>query len=738
MKRTALIFLLLVGFVVFAGVAQANTDIPVYINNQVKSFNPAPQIIEGKTLVPMRAFFEALGAEVKWEGSTRTATGTRGDTEVVLQIDNKTAYVNGEERTLSIPAQLVNNSTFIPLRFVGEALGDKVVWDSGTIYITSASVESPEPSDKTYTYMMYLNGTDLETRYGMATYDLAEMTKVGSNENMNFIVQTGGTAQWNNDHIDAGQCQRWLVKHNDLEKLKDVGNENFGDPATLTDFITWTVENYPADKYVLNFWNHGGGPIYGYAKDELHNGDSLSLAEIKKALKDAYEVTGEKFELIGFDACLMATLETASIVAPYGEYFVASQELEPGTGWDYTPILQAIQQNPAITGDALGKVIADGFAKQTKEYGQDKNITLSVTDLSKVDNIVAALEDLVKEATINIGNMSTFNLISGGAGKAESYGGNTSRESYFDLIDLAGFAKNLKGGFSQADKLVNAVNDAVVYKINSPAKAYSNGLAIYLPLKDKDNFARSLAVYDSIDFSPGYENFAKSFSLRLSGDRSPVSLEQDTQETEEGDFQIVIAEEDRENVAHVYFVLAMFMEDFEDDVVLELGMDADLYYDYETGVATDNFFGQWVALNGNPVSLDIYEETEEYNLYSIPVLLNGEEVNIKAAWFWDDSYETGGYYDVFGAWKGMDEETGLADRNLIKIKPGDKITPIFRSHNLTTEETEYVEDDEFVLEEEIKLHEYELPLGDYLYGFYIVDYAQNGEYADFAVIELVE
>ncbi|MTI84936.1 MAG: peptidase C11 clostripain [Firmicutes bacterium] len=746
MKKIIITSLLLVGILLFGGIAEANQEIPVYINGQVKSFNPAPQIMSGNTLVPMRAFFEALGAEVKWEGSTRTVTGIRGDTEVVLQIDNKTAYVNDVGRSLSVPAQLLNDSTFIPLRIVGEALGDKVVWngETGSIHITSNTTGSDDPveqeagSQKPYTFMVYFNGTDLESGGGFATMDLAEMAQVGSNENLNFIIETGGTSKWQNEYIAGGQSQRWLVKNNALEKLLDLGNKNIGNPDTLQDFITWTVRNYPAEKYVLSFWNHGGGSVSGFGVDEVNNYDGLKLAEIEEALAGAYEETGAEFELIGFDACLMATLETASVVAPYGKYFVASEELEPGHGWYYTPILEAIKQNPNITGDDLGRVIADGFALQAQEWGTGQDITLSVTDLSKIGNVKAALEELVAEASPNVGDLQTFNLISSGASKAESYGGNTAQEGFTDLIDLADFAKYLKGGYPEADKLIAAVNDAVVYKINGPTKSYSNGLSIYLPYRDKANFANNLAIYDSIDFSPVYESFVRSFTARINGDNRSVALKEDTSQTEEGSFQIVIDEEDRENIAHIYFVLGKYLEGYDDDVILDLGMDSDLEYNPETGIATDNFYGWWVALNGNLVSLDIYREKEDYNLYSIPALLNGEEVSIKAAWIWDEDFESGGYYEVYGAWKGIDEETGMADRNLIEIKPGNRITPIFRCYNLSTDETQYIEGEEFVLEEEIQLHDFELPLGDYLYGFYLVDYAQNGSYADFAVIELAE
>lgn len=107
-------------------------NISIKINGENKVFSPGPVIKDGTTLVPMRSFFEALGCEVSWNNSTQTATGTRGDKIVQLTIGKKEALVNSQVQVLSVEAQLIEGSTYIPLRFVGEALGDTVIWDAKT------------------------------------------------------------------------------------------------------------------------------------------------------------------------------------------------------------------------------------------------------------------------------------------------------------------------------------------------------------------------------------------------------------------------------------------------------------------------------------------------------------------------------------------------------------------------------------------------------------------------------
>lgn len=102
--------------------------VDLYVDTNKVATDTPPAIVEGRTLVPVRAIFEAIGATVEWDNSTRTASGEKYGTIVSIQIDNTTAYVNGEARTLDVPAQLINNRTMVPARFISEAMGCDVTW----------------------------------------------------------------------------------------------------------------------------------------------------------------------------------------------------------------------------------------------------------------------------------------------------------------------------------------------------------------------------------------------------------------------------------------------------------------------------------------------------------------------------------------------------------------------------------------------------------------------------------
>jgi len=113
--------------------------ISVLLDGSPMTFAVPPQIISGSTMVPMRAIFEALGATVNWEGSTRTITATRDDTRIVLRIGEMQATVDGVSNALNQAAVIIDGSTLVPLRFVSEALGANVDWNGTTRTVTITS-----------------------------------------------------------------------------------------------------------------------------------------------------------------------------------------------------------------------------------------------------------------------------------------------------------------------------------------------------------------------------------------------------------------------------------------------------------------------------------------------------------------------------------------------------------------------------------------------------------------------
>ena len=178
------------------------------------------------------------------------------------------------------------------------------------------------------------------------------------------------------------------MKDGKLICLKEnLGSVPMTDPDTLSGYIRWCAENYPASRYELILWDHGGGSVSGYGYDEkFASSGSMDLAGLDKALQDA----GVKFDFIGFDACLMATAETALTMAQYADYLIASEETEPGVGWYYTDWLTAFGKDPSMPTIQVGQKIVDTFVDVCAQKCRGQLTTLSVIDLAELEATLPA------------------------------------------------------------------------------------------------------------------------------------------------------------------------------------------------------------------------------------------------------------------------------------------------------------------------------------------------------------
>lgn len=325
--------------------------------------------------------------------------------------------------------------------------------------------------------------TDLEP---FMVQDVNEMGEVGSGEGLNIVALVDRAEGYSTDPLlDVGDytgAKLLQVNQGSADVIEDVGDLNTGDPEVLADFITRGIEENPAAHYALVISDHGAS-WPGVGGDESAEQDSLDLQEIRSAISTGLEGAGvEKLDLLGFDACLMATYEVASTLAPLADRMLASQELEPGHGWDYRA-LQVIADDPSISPDGLGAALIDGFEGQAEEEGTDASITLSLIDLTQMPAVDEALADFgvaLSERADSIGPVI-------GRTRAQTLGFGRSPDPSQDthMADLGMLAGEIGvealDVSDQADVLIGAINDAVVDKVEGQATKGATGLSIYFP-----------------------------------------------------------------------------------------------------------------------------------------------------------------------------------------------------------------------------------------------------------------
>lgn len=362
----------------------------------------------------------------------------------------------------------------------------------------------------TATIMVYMCGTDLESRSGMGTSDLQEMLNARFGDSVNLLVYTGGCKGWKNNLVSSSGNQIWQVKNGQLVCLeKNLGSVSMTDPSVLSGYIRWCVKNYPASRYELILWDHGGGSVSGYGYDEkFASSGSMSLAGVDSALKSA----GVKFDFIGFDACLMATAETALTLTQYADYLIASEETEPGVGWYYTDWLTAFGKNTSIPTVELGKQIVDSFVDTCAEKCRGQLTTLSVIDLAELEATLPSALSEFSRSTTQLIKDKQYQTVSNARSGAREF----AQSSRIDQVDLVHLAKNL--GTKEGEALAKALLGAVKYNRTSSNMTNAYGISIYFPYRKSSNVDRAASTFNQIGLDKGYIQCIRQFaSLEVSG-----------------------------------------------------------------------------------------------------------------------------------------------------------------------------------------------------------------------------
>ena len=597
-------------------------------------------------------------------------------------------------------------------------------------------------ADTTWTVLVYMCGSDLESEAGLATENLIELTGSDLGKNVHFVIQTGGASKWKNNVITPKKIERYVAEPEGIAFVEDKPLASMGEASTLSDFINWGVKAYPADRTMLIFWDHGGGTLAGVCADELHaskNGeiDTLTLPEMYRALKKA----NHHFDIIGFDTCLMATLETAQAVEPWGGYLIASEETEPGGGWAYDVWPAWLAQYPGMDVTELSRGICDSYYFKCVNSYTDSMATLSVTDLSKVPALATAFEAASKEIFLATGNSQDLRVIAQGASRTENYGGNTNAQGYTDMVDLGNLMQNTDSVLSpHAGKVIDALDDAVIYLVNGTDRSKAHGLSVFYPLAwNSEVYKRYEEVTDEITGNVSYLQYLSVLYgnyNKVDWEKKGASKKEEVKPISEDKINIKFKQgidsdyhlrltftKGLENVASIRFNMGFY--DLEDSLYLPLGSDNNINGDWDEGVFTDNFEGTWIALDGNFVNAELVSETDDYNLYAIPINLNGERTNLIAAWRFDQNR-----FQVLGAYDSVDEASGTVPKGMRKLNKGDEVAILFRATDIETGDGEWVEYFTLSWKDDLKIEDIDLGDGDFLYRFEIVDVLGNVTYSD--------
>ncbi|MGN0530773.1 MAG: clostripain-related cysteine peptidase [Eubacterium sp.] len=376
---------------------------------------------------------------------------------------------------------------------------------------------------ETNTIMVYMVGSDLESEGSAGSLDILEMANSGIDfSKNNVLVYTGGSSYWNLD-ISTEYNSLLQIKENGYNLVATTDYPvNMGEPITLTTFLQTCYDNYKTDHYSLVCWNHGCGPLGGYGVDELYEGDRLMIDEIDQALA-ASPFTGEnKLDWIGFDACLMASIEIADVISNYANYMVASQETEPGCGWDYSFLSTYNETSDSVE---IAKSIIDNYAETIEKLSTpvfNPEITLSCLDLSMIDNTIVAMDKLFEKLDYYI-DLGGYSTLARNRENTKAYGlsSTTSKGESLDLIDLGNLTELVVVDYqAEAQQLKDSISEMVVYERHNVNG--SSGVSIYYPYDNALYYTYlGIDLCENYERSQGYRNYISKFAnIWLNGGES--------------------------------------------------------------------------------------------------------------------------------------------------------------------------------------------------------------------------
>ncbi len=342
------------------------------------------------------------------------------------------------------------------------------------------------------TIMIYLCGSDLESRIGLATSDLKSINveKIDL-DTTNVVVYTGGAKKWFN-YVENDENAIYVLEEDGFVKKKTYNKQSMGSSNSLSTLFDYAYDNYEADKYDLIMWNHGLGAL-GISSDELFMADYLSLNELTEALKKSEFKGDNKLETVVFRSCLNSTLEMASVFVPYANYFVASEEVTWG-GYMGKGVFDFINDvTLEDTGIDFGKKFISNYEASLDYLAQRSGDTLdemfpvstyAILDLSKIDELENKLGTFFKSVNLDL----NYNTVSRVRSNLYQYASESGCDDY-DTVDLYQLIQGLKTlSSSKAEEVLNLLDDAIVY--NWSNNSFSKGLAIYFPYRSGSNARR--------------------------------------------------------------------------------------------------------------------------------------------------------------------------------------------------------------------------------------------------------
>ena len=580
----------------------------------------------------------------------------------------------------------------------------------------------------------------------MASADIYEMLEVKLPENVKVVFQTGGAGNWKYEKINPNRTQRFVYDHNGVAEVYNEQITGAGRTETLADFLRYCKTEHPADHTMVLFWNHGAG-AFGFGADMLFGGQGFSLKDMRAAFESVCEPSEKKppFDVIGFDACLMASMEVAGTFNGFARYLVGSEDVEPGYGWDYTAWLGVMAENPRINPLQLCKAITDSYITFYTRAGiaanQPATQLFSIMDLNKADELEAAYGRLMARALDDSAESANVAALLGKcANRSIKYAG--SDHNYFNTLDLGLFLKEAAQYYpDEANAALDLVDEMVLYNLACGVHAQSTGITVFYPstITDLYGIRQTLTYIDEITDN---DDIRALYYYKIAGclrdDMQDYAVQMGYGEIKPMDnaplkamidAEIAIGEDQNYTIKDSAAAASLaqtleynLLQVMEDGTARRLGGDAFVGVS-ETGDLYTGFAGKWLHIGDTPVAVEVISDTDSMITCSADIFYDSVPAHLLIGY--DRQKEA---WEILGVQKETVQSQGfVASRYTEELKPGDTIAAIYETYDMETGVAGNAYSDRITYTENTAMEARELKDGQYI-SFITMTDARGDEY----------
>ncbi len=558
-------------------------------------------------------------------------------------------------------------------------------------------------NSSTWSVFVYMSNKDSEKAKSV----MEELCKTDYPSNVNVVIETSGK--------DDIYLQRLVPQKGSLFLKDQEPLASMGQYETLQSYLSWGMQNYPADNYMLLLVGDGTGTEV--LKDTNFGNDSLNVEELSYAVS----LAGQSFDIIAFDASHSASIELASALSPYAGYMIASEE--KCAGFDYESLKNCLFEYSHISPRELCQVICDNYYAKCVDRGCEQMATLSVMDLSQITLVTQAFDGMADMMVDTVDSLDTYGALARNILAAQECIGSDG------MIDLGSMAVAIALNVGEtSQRVLEAISQAVIYNVRGELRPNATGLCVYYPQELNE---AKLNQYMTDACSNNYKHFIKCISPDIyiqdkfvSGGYkeswawcdyvgrefscgSAIDANSKYMMQINGDINIV---KDARMKKYYYYGDA--------NAFYSLGEDNNLICDWAAQTYVDASEYEIPKLRGGMIQMDLADEViDQGKIYTVPVIINNEVGQIVVFNPWNTKK-----YRITGVWL-----------NGSLMKPGylDKITPI---HNIRGDSETWLTGKTVVGGLGFRIRNSSYPKGSYVYEYELEDIYSKTRITDPAAV----